>query len=739
MNEDMDYHQIITQLRSFNLAETFPEIRRKAEQIGNWSLTEDVERQWTTYQQMLQFMLQGMNDTQSEQIRRSICQQLEIAVGRMERMERMAKSPTDKYTCARKSLNNIPSFESVVSGMEKVSAEMAQTRGDGLLRDSVRQYQMERLEEAHESAMVNLFNWTWTSELWQNTDVALANQLILSDCVSSDDKAVFISAVTLSLLEFSDPAKLLFLLDCYLMGDVLVAQRSLTGFIVVFHLNFNDYKTCEELRNRLQIYRDDPNFVHDIYSTMMQLQMSCTTESVSSKIRNDIMPAFMQGLAMKKEGKGSLDANELMKNGENPEWMADEKVNKKVHEMTEMQLEGADVYYASFVTLKGFSFFSQMPHWFYPFSQENSLVPELKKMLSGKIGNLIKVMLSGSPFCDSDRYSFCFTLANVGQMGESVLEQQVSSQIPEGMDIEDFAKKEQVSKKDRRRHYIFDLYRFFNAYPYKMQFANPFDRIKENPITPFSNEWLKELLLEHQEEMEQYADFLMRKEFYQPALQLFDAIVTNEFDPAMADMWQKKGFCHQKLNNSRAAIHAYTVADSIKPNSKWTLSHLASLCMMMGKMEEAASYYKNLLEISPDNGKYLLHAAQALMNCDRHDEATPLLYKAAYLDESSIPLQLQLAWCLMVEGKTDEAMKYVMKVLSGESDNESANILFSIALMMEGKMQEGYHTLLPMASKHVISELRQKLEILCKHKRTDNMTATLFTDALSLQMNGYAE
>ena len=55
MNEDMDYHQIITQLRSFNLAETFPEIRRKAEQIGNWSLTEDVERQWTTYQQMLQF------------------------------------------------------------------------------------------------------------------------------------------------------------------------------------------------------------------------------------------------------------------------------------------------------------------------------------------------------------------------------------------------------------------------------------------------------------------------------------------------------------------------------------------------------------------------------------------------------------------------------------------------------------------------------------------------------------
>ena len=174
----------------------------------------------------------------------------------------------------------------------------------------------------------------------------------------------------------------------------------------------------------------------------------------------------------------------------------------------------------------------------------------------------------------------------------------------------------------------------------------------------------------------------MRKEFYQPALQLFDAIVTNEFDPAMADMWQKKGFCHQKLNNSRAAIHAYTVADSIKPNSKWTLSHLASLCMMMGKMEEAASYYKNLLEISPDNGKYLLHAAQALMNCDRHDEATPLLYKAAYLDESSIPLQLQLAWCLMVEGKTDEAMKYVMKVLSGESDTESANILFSIALMM---------------------------------------------------------
>ena len=732
----MDYRSIASKLKEFNLSETFPEIRRKVSSVGIWSLTEKVDNLWMTYQQMMQFMLQGLHDSQSEKIRQDICFQLEIIVSRLERFERMAKYPSDKYTQARRNLDNVPSFESIVCDMEKLALEMKKVRNDELLRESIRLHQMERLETLHESASQNLFNWIWTSELWQNTDIGQANQFIFSEHISGDDKAIFISAVTLSLFEFTDKAKLLFLLDCYLVDDDQISQRSLIGFLLAFYINFEEIKTCSDIENRLSIYRDDALFLHDVYAVMMQLQMSCTTDSVSSKIRNDIMPVLMRGAMSKRTPEQNFDANEWMKNGENPEWMLNENMNKKMHEMADLQLEGADVYYASFATLKGYSFFNQIPHWFYPFSFESIHTPELKNILNGNTGKFIKLMLNGSPFCNSDKYSLCFTFSNLGQMGEAAIEAQVSSQLPSDMDIDELSENAglRTSKKDIRRHYIFDLYRFFHSYPYKQQFKNPFDILKENPLTPLSNPWMEELLCAQKEDLAQYADFLMRKEFYKASLQIFNILAENEFDDHLADIWQKKGFCHQKLDEKTEAIYAYTVANNIKPHSKWTLSHLAALCFSEQKMEEAAKYYKNLLEISPDNSKYLFSTSVALMQCLRFEEALPLLYKATYLDESSIVLR-HLAWCLIANAKNDEAMTHILKLLASDCNDEIANVLFSIVLIIDGKMMDAYQRISPIATSSIIADFGEKLAVLCQQNRIENSTRTLFLDALQLNIN----
>ena len=92
----MDYIEIQTKLRKENLAETFPLIRSKAWEMGDWGLTEEVEKLWTTYQQMLQFMLQGINDAQRERIRTSICRQLGFVASRLERLERIKKHAEER-------------------------------------------------------------------------------------------------------------------------------------------------------------------------------------------------------------------------------------------------------------------------------------------------------------------------------------------------------------------------------------------------------------------------------------------------------------------------------------------------------------------------------------------------------------------------------------------------------------------------------------------------------------------
>ena len=734
----MDYIELHHKLRRGNLADTFPMILQKASEVSSWELAEETEKLWTTYQQMLQFMLQGINDVQSERIRTDICHQLSFVASRLERLERIKNHGEEKYVSVCKEMKRIPSFESIVSQLETVSQEMTEVTHDELLRDSIRQHKMETLLEEHEATMLNLFNWTWTSDVWQNADVDQANRIILSDRINTNDKAVFITATTLSLFEFVDTAKLLFLLDCYLVEDDMVSQRALVGFLLVFHFSFTQVKDNQDLKDRLQIYSDDATFIHDLYATMIQLQMSCTTESVTSRMRNDIMPALMQGLTMRKKPDAqSIDPDTFIKNGENPEWMDNEKMNKKMQEMAEMQLDGADVYFASFSTLKGYSFFQQMPHWFYPFSLENSHTPEMKKFSDGMVNKIIRLILKGSPFCNSDKYSLCFTFSNLGGMAESAVAEQVNSQLPDGMDVDELAESaelHQPKKADIRRHYVFDLYRFYNIYPYKQQFTNPFALLKEHPVTPYSNPWLQELMTNDKEEMAQYADFLMRKEFYQAALDIFTTIASNEFDIELASIWQKIGFCHQKLNHTEDTIHAYTVANSIKPNSKWTLSHLASLCYNSGQMEDASKYYQELLEIHPESLKYLMNSAQSMMQCGQYEQALPLLYKASFLDEESPLVKMQLAWCLIVNGKKEEATKFVFDLQTEDTTREEAAILLGIVMLLDGKAKEAYEQLHPLVNDSNRTDTMQKLDTLCRQKLLQRTTLTLFTDALALHI-----
>lgn len=735
----MDYFNIQKKLKDGNLADTFPLLRQKATEIGDWGQQEEVERLWTIYRQMLQFMLQGVHDDQSERIRTDLCQQLDSVASRLERLERLKNNASEKYVSVRKSLKNIPSFESIINQLEAVSKEMAEVSQDELLRESVRKHRMENLAEQHETTVFHLFDWTWTSEVWQRSDVDLANRIIFSDDIDACDKAVFISAVTLSCLEFADIAKLLFLLDCYLVEDEQVSQRSLTGFLLAFYMHFDRIKQSQELKDRLHIYQDDATFVHEVYATMMQLQMSCTTDRVTSRMRNDIMPALMRGVMDGRKSKEkNLDPNAFVEHGENPEWMTNEHMNKKMREMAELQLEGADIYYASFSLMKGHEFFHQMPHWFYPFSLSNQHVPALNTFANGRINKFFRIILNGNPFCNSDKYSLCFTFSNLGGIAESSIETQINSQIPEDMDIEDLAESEEwqkPQKADIRRHYVFDLYRFYHNYPYKQQFPNPFTLLKEHPLTPFSNAWMSDLLAADKEEMAQYADFLMRKEFYQAALDIFDTIADNEFDPDLASIWQKIGFCHQKLNHTAETIHAYTIANNIKPNSKWTISHLASLCFATGQMSDAARYYQELLEMNPDSQKFLLGAARSLMQCERYEEALPLLYKASFLDEESPQVKQLLAWCLIVNGKKDEAMKIIMDIQPLDAATEEANLLYAIIRLIEGKTQEAYQLLHGITDENRLDDLRQRISVLCHHQLIERRVSTLFMDALTLHID----
>lgn len=732
-----DFDDIKAKLKRHKLIPTIPNILKASQELGCWELTAEVESIWSTYQQMLQFMLNGIADPQAASIRRSICSSLETIVCKLERRQRIKDMGHEKYVSTAKAMKNITSFEFIVNQLEEIALLQQSIAEDDVMRDSVRKYTTENLSEQHETALQNLFNWTWTGDIWNNNDIDQANRIILSSNISSDDKAVFVSAITLSILEQYDALKLVFLLDCYLNDDHQLSQRALVGFVLAFHLNSVQAKEDTELQNRLIIYKDDSTFIKDFYATITQLQLSSTTDSVSSKMHNDILPILMQGHMQRMNKDNGINIKELTKNGENPEWIDESKFDKKVREMADLQLDGADVYFSTFAGMKSYSFFSVMPHWFYPFSMDNSLLPDISAILNGKVGKVLKLMLNGAPFCNSDKFSLCYTFKTLGSFAESAIETQISQQLSDAESLDDLiedAEKTKIKKADIRRHYIFDLYRFFNSYPYHIQFTNPFKLIKEEPITPLSNSTLKALLADNTELMSQYADFLMRKEFYEAAICVFQSII-NDTDTQDASILQKYGFCCQKTNRIAQAIDAYRLANELKPYSKWTLSHLATICMNEENYAEAAEYYKALLDIEPENIKYLQNIGKALVNSQQYEEATKHLYKANYLDEGSLATIIQLCWALLFSGQQDKASALINEHISNSTEPE----LYSIKvcqLLIEHKNREAYDTLVNEIDRTQYPQIIKKMKKFIAAGAIDETTAILlFDNAYLTQLN----
>jgi len=518
-----------------------------------------------------------------------------------------------------------------------------------------------------EDCMVKLFHRVWTSDLWQGADSEHAMQLLQSEKVPAKAKAVLISAVILSLFDFFDGRKLAFLLDAYLSDDDDVSQRALIGIILILRKDDELLPFYPEIESRLAILLDDDIFVGHAYNVMLQLQMSTEADRVSNRIRNDIMPAILKGSDMMKRRMGVIEINSrLTENGENPEWVRtdeadDSKAEQKMHEMVEMQLKGDDVFLITFSQLKSYRFFSETAHWLYPFSHDDPSLRDSQDFMTSERGSYVKMLLRTAPFCNSDKFSFCLLMQTMRQQGISSLLNQIEEQMasseenlsPESVQ---YMKNRPLTAKEYSRNFIFDLYRFCYLYSFRSEFYNPFADAKHNIFSPLNIPALR-ALTRHSDLLMAHAEFLMRRGYYSDALDEFAFYMKD--NEHTAELFQKMGFCHQKLGKWEQAQEYYERADSMKPDSKWTLLHLARVCILQDNYATALDCYRQVCEMEPDNVSYLLRQADCLMHTGQLADATDLLYKANYLDPESAGVRSMLGTALIIGKEYDKGIGYL--------------------------------------------------------------------------------
>ncbi|WP_129618767.1 tetratricopeptide repeat protein [Bacteroides stercoris] len=662
MNEQAiqeQYQHIVSLLEHKRLKEAQVQLEAFLWNCNDWTLRNRLEQAKVSYQYMLQYMRQGVNDPERQKLyRQLLAETRELA--EQARISLLDEVSTHYYHALHKNKRNMEAgygMSSWLKVLESFPDDMAVCQ---LMPDN--KQSLDSALQRHEETAQYLFLTTWGNSGWTAEEEQEARMYLESELLPVNDLCLFTGAVLLSLMECFDPRKFSWLLDAATHADTQVSQRALVIIAIVLHIHPNRLWLYPELEARLSLLNEDGSFGKQLNRVYIQLLRSQETEKIDKKMREEIIPEMMKNVSIMRNMKYGFEEN-MDEDDRNPDWekaFEESGLGDKIREMNELQLEGADVYMSTFAQLKSYPFFQNPHNWFYPFDMQHSgIIREFGLKPTGDNAILSLILQSGF-FCNSDRYSLCFTMAHIPQAQRNMMLSQMTSQdLNELMDeskssgLRQYAQRPDVIS----NQYIHDLYRFFKLSQRRHEFRDIFkEEIALHRIPALKD------ILRKPELLVTIADFHFRKEHPAEALSIYQEVIDMNY--ADADIFQKTGYCLQKEKRYKEAISAYRKADVLKPDHIWTIRHLATCYRQLRDFASALEYYRKVEAMQPENRNVTFFIGSCLAEQERYEEALQCFFKLDLMENDCIKAWRAIGWCSFVSGKSEQAMRYYEKVLA---------------------------------------------------------------------------
>ena len=662
MNEQAiqeQYQHIVSLLEQKRLKEAQIQLEAFLWNCNDWTLRNRLEQAKVSYQYMLQYMRQGVNDPERQKLyRQLLAETRELA--EQARISLLDEVSTHYYHALHKNKRNMEAgygMSSWLKVLESFPDDMAVCQ---LMPDN--KQSLDSALQRHEETAQYLFLTTWGNSGWTAEEEREARMYLESELLPVNDLCLFTGAVLLSLMECFDPRKFSWLLDAATHADTQVSQRALVIIAIVLHIHPNRLWLYPELEARLSLLNEDGSFGKQLNRVYIQLLRSQETEKIDKKMREEIIPEMMKNVSIMRNMKYGFEEN-MDEDDRNPDWekaFEESGLGDKIREMNELQLEGADVYMSTFAQLKSYPFFQNPHNWFYPFDmQHSSIIREFGLKPTGDNAILSLILQSGF-FCNSDKYSLCFTMAHIPQAQRNMMLSQMTSQdLNELMDeskssgLRQYAQRPDVIS----NQYIHDLYRFFKLSQRRHEFRDIFkEEIALHRIPALKD------ILRKPDLLVTIADFHFRKEHPAEALGIYQEVIDMNY--ADADIFQKTGYCLQKEKRYKEAISAYRKADVLKPDHIWTIRHLATCYRQLREFASALEYYRKVEAMQPENRNVTFFIGSCLAEQERYEEALQCFFKLDLMENDCIKAWRAIGWCSFVSGKSEQAMRYYEKVLA---------------------------------------------------------------------------
>ena len=658
MNEQAiqeQYQHIVNLLEQKRLKEAQVQLEAFLWNCNDWTLRNRLEQAKVSYQYMLQYMRQGVNDPERQKLyRQLLAETWELA--EQTRISLLDEVSTRYYHSLHKNKKNMVAgygMSSWLKVLESFPDDMAVCQ---LMPDN--KQSLDSALQRHEGTAQYLFLTTWGNSGWTAEEEQEARLYLESELLPVNDLCLFTGAILLSLMECFDPRKFSWLLDAATHADTQVNQRALVIIAIILHIHSSRLRLYPELMAKLSLLDEDGSFGKQLNRVYIQLLRSRETEKIDKKMREEIIPEMMKNPKLNLEG---LDEDAEDHNPEWEEWIDRSGITDKLRELGELQMSGADVYMSTFSQLKQFPFFRKISHWFYPFDPQYQDIAKLSLGNDEQKISLLNILMNSDVFCNSDKYSFCFTMLQMPESQRNLMQQQLNGQHEASEELKERLKEISQSKARAEfvsRQYIHDLYRFFKLWSRRHEIHDIF----EDTLDLWNKEALSQALL-HKEYINKLADYLFTHDDLAEAGILYDKSI-ELYNRKNAELWQKAGFIYQKIGSYKKAIDYYLQSDLLIPDNTWNNRHLAQCYRKEGNYPKALEYYNKVEQAQPDSLNLALQIGQCLMALERYDEALAYFFKVEYLDKKPQNARRAIGWCSFITGNHQQAKKYYDLLIS---------------------------------------------------------------------------
>jgi tetratricopeptide (TPR) repeat protein len=616
---------------------------------GMTSWMEELEQIDVTYQYMLEYTVKGIQDPERQKVYRKIVSDLYELSDRAS--EFLLTRLSTQYVHVRKRIfRDDPGLESFLQSFLR-SPERINKDDPEYLRDLSR-----------------LFHSIWLTDEFHDREVQLVEQIRNCETLSVPEKGLLVSALNFSLWRYFDRRKFELLFSFFESEDEELRQRALIGLLLAFFRYDSRLVHYPAIRGRFLVMDENQNFKKLVQEVIMQLIRGRNTDQLSRRMQEEILPEMLK-LTPQIRNKLDLDLllGEALSDEENPEWQEifqdSPGLKDKMQELTEMQMEGDDVFIGTFQMLKGFPFFRHLVNWFFPFTTEHPEIVALQE--SGEFAwmkGFLESVDKSFYLCNSDKYSICFGIRSMPPDMQKFLSDGLHAEAEQLKEVLDGDRILDPLQQSRRviRQYIQDLYRFYRFYPDRQGF----DDLFQWKLDFYRKDFYRDLFSGDTDALYSIAGFYLQKKNYREAAEAFG--VLEQAGDMSAEVLQKLGYAWQKSGNYQKALDYYLKADLLLTENQWNLKKIGLCYRYLKQPDRALPYYRQAELQDPDDLNTEISIGHCLLDLQDYEGAMKSYFKVEYLMPANHKVWRPIAWCSFVLKRFDQARKYYDKLIERE-------------------------------------------------------------------------